>query len=95
MPTLIQGHNYLLLVSHFSGSGQSGYKLTFSGGTASITDSLQPALKAAEAVCSSVIGISLNKQMTCASLTSNGSDFTISPMPPGVQIAARRREYLQ
>jgi len=77
-----------LLVSHFSGSGQSGYKLTFSGGTASITDTTQPALAAAQAICNSIIGVRLNKSMTCASLTSTGSDFSITPMPPGIQIVS-------
>jgi gliding motility-associated-like protein len=86
MPTLIQGHNYLLLISHFLGSGQSGYQLSFGGGTASITDTLPPALAAANAICQSVIGIRLNKNMVCSSLTSTGSDFSISPLPPGVQI---------
>jgi gliding motility-associated-like protein len=88
MPTLIQGHNYLLLVSHYLGSGQSGYQLSFGGGTASITDTAQPAIAAAQEICQSVIGIRLNKNMTCASLTSTGSDFSISPMPPGVQISS-------
>jgi gliding motility-associated-like protein len=88
MPTLIQGHNYLLLVSHFSGSGQSGYQLTFSGGTASITDTTQPAIAKVNAICTSVIGVKLNKNMTCASLTAQGSDFTITPAVPGVQIAS-------
>ncbi|HUB61015.1 MAG TPA: gliding motility-associated C-terminal domain-containing protein [Puia sp.] len=88
MPDIIEGHNYLLLISHFSGSGQSGYKLSFSGGTASITDTTQPALASAQAICNSVIGLRLNKNMTCASLTSSGSDFSISPMPPGVQIVS-------
>jgi gliding motility-associated-like protein len=87
MPTLIQGHTYLLLVSHFTQT-QSGYSLTFTGGTASITDTTQPALKSAQAICNSVIGLRLNKNMTCASLTSSGSDFTISPTPPGIQIAS-------
>ena len=88
MPTLIQGHNYLLLISHFSGSGQSGYQLSFTGGTASITDTVQPSIAKVNAICTSVIGVKLNKNMTCASLTSSGSDFAISPLPPGVQVAA-------
>ena len=41
MPTLIEGHEYLLLVSHFSDS-QSGYSLSFGGGTANITDPVNP-----------------------------------------------------
>jgi gliding motility-associated-like protein len=86
MPTLIQGHNYLLLVSHYLGSGQSGYQLSFTGGTASITDTIQPALVNANAICQSVIGVKLNKNMTCASLTATGSEFNITPVVPGVQV---------
>ncbi|HEV3411178.1 MAG TPA: gliding motility-associated C-terminal domain-containing protein [Puia sp.] len=88
MPTLIQGHNYLLLISHFSGLGQSGYKLSFSGGTASITDTTKPALVSAQVICNSIIALKLNKHMTCASLTPTGSDFALSPTPPGVQIVS-------
>jgi len=88
MPSLIQGHNYLLLVSHFEGNGQSGYQLSFGGGTASITDTLKPAIAAAQEICQSVIGVRLNKNMICSSLTSTGSDFSISPMPPGMQISS-------
>jgi gliding motility-associated-like protein len=88
MPNLIQGHNYLLLVSHFLGSGQSGYQLSFTGGTASITDTLQPAIAAVNAICQSLIGVKLNKKMICGSLTPNGSDFSITPIPPGVQISS-------
>ena len=87
MPTLIQGHNYLLLVSHFTNSNQSGYSLVFSGGTASITDSTAPALKAVSPVCyGSTIWISLNKKMKCSSLAADGSDFTVSPLPAGVKV---------
>ena len=86
MPTLIQGHNYLLLISHFTPTGQSGYQLSFTGGTASITDTAQPALAKANAICTSVIGVTLNKNMTCASLTAAGTEFSISPAVPGVQI---------
>ena len=88
MPDLIQGHNYLLIISHFSGNGQSGYQLAFGGGTASITDTTQPALKKVTAVCSSVVGVALNKKMSCSSLTAAGSEFAISPMPPGVSIVS-------
>ena len=86
MPTLIQGHNYLLLISHFSGSDQSGYQLSFGGGTASITDTTPPALTGVKEVCRSIFQVTLNKKMSCASLAADGSDFSISPMPPGVQI---------
>lgn len=86
MPTLIQGHNYLLLISHFSGSGQSGYQLSFGGGTASITDTTQPALTKVNAICQSLLGVKLNKKMACSSLTATGSEFIITPAIPGVQV---------
>ena len=81
MPGLIVGHNYLLLISHFSGDSQSGYNLSFGhGGTASITDSVPPALKSVRAICDgSRIEVVLNKKMKCASLAADGSDFTVSP----------------
>ena len=44
MPNLIAGHEYLLLVSHFTDS-QSGYALSFGGGTAVITDPAEPHLQ--------------------------------------------------
>ncbi|MEO6730166.1 MAG: gliding motility-associated C-terminal domain-containing protein [Ferruginibacter sp.] len=79
MPTLVQGHEYILLISHFSDS-QSGYSLSFGGGTASITDPVNPALKAARAACDGrKIFVKLNKKMKCSSLAADGSDFSISP----------------
>lgn len=79
MPTLIQGHEYLLLLSNFSPS-QQGYKLSFGGGTASITDPKLPKLGSALAGCGGVkVGIKLNKKMKCNSIAANGSDFTLSP----------------
>ena len=79
MPTLILGHEYLLLVSHFSDS-QSGYSLSFGGGTANITDPVNPALLKARAPCDGTkITVKLNKKMKCKSLAANGSDFSISP----------------
>jgi gliding motility-associated-like protein len=79
MPQLIQGHNYLLLVSHFTNS-QDGYSLYFKGGTAVITDTTPPNLKGVDAFCDGIhISIYLNKKMKCNSLASDASDFTISP----------------
>jgi gliding motility-associated-like protein len=79
MPTLIEGHTYILLVSHFTDS-QSGYGLSFGGGTAVITDPTTPALKYAEASCSgNIIRLKLSKKIKCTSLAADGSDFTITP----------------
>ncbi|WP_276482731.1 gliding motility-associated C-terminal domain-containing protein [Paraflavitalea pollutisoli] len=78
-PSLIKGHTYLLLVSHYTDS-QSGYKLSFSGGTAVITDNKLPALENALAACQgSIIRVKLNKKMKCNSLAANGSDFLLKP----------------
>jgi gliding motility-associated-like protein len=78
MPSLIKGHEYLLLVSHFSNT-QAGYKLTFGGGTANITDSTTPHLREIYGRCDGKsIGVKLNKKMRCSTLASNGSDFYLS-----------------
>ena len=80
MPSLMKGHNYLLMISHFSGNDQSGYALSLSGGTAVITDSTQPRiLGASVGVCgATTITVALNKNMQCASLAADGSDFLLS-----------------
>ncbi|HEY4876962.1 MAG TPA: gliding motility-associated C-terminal domain-containing protein [Puia sp.] len=78
MPNLIKGHTYLLLISHYTNS-QSGYQLTFNGGTASITDPTIPVLQNATISCDAkTISLKLSKKVTCLSLTSNGSDFNLS-----------------
>ena len=78
MPTLKAGHEYILLVSHFTDS-QSGYSLSFSGGTASITDTTLPRLKSIGSSCDNkTLYVKLNKNMKCSSLASDGSDFEIS-----------------
>jgi hypothetical protein len=80
MPQISQGHEYILLISHFSGSDQSGYGLSFGGGTASITDPTIPGLGSARAICDGVkMTVKLNKKMKCSSLNADGSDFKITP----------------
>jgi len=79
MPTIIKGHQYLLLVSHFTSNNQSGYKLNFAGGTANISDPKIPELSAARVYCDGVnIIIRLNKKMRCNTLAKDGSDFILS-----------------
>jgi gliding motility-associated-like protein len=79
MPQLQVGRNYLLLISHFTNS-QSGYKLSFGGGTAVITDPTDPHLQKAEANCGGdVVRIRLSKKMKCSSITPAGSEFFITP----------------
>ena len=82
MPVLKLNHNYLLLVSHFTKfrPSEKGYQLSFGGGTASITDTLPPALKSVHTSCDATkIYIKTNKKMKCSSLAVDGSDFIISP----------------
>ena len=87
MPILQQGHIYLLLVSHFD-SSQSGYKLSFGGGTAVITDPLLPGLAKASASCDAAhIYIKINKPIKCSSIAPDGSDFNILPAAASVTAA--------
>jgi len=79
MPTIYQGHDYLLMISHFTQS-QSGYQLTFEGGTAVISDTTSPRVKQARAYCDgSSMFLVLSKEMRCSSLAPDGSDFVLSP----------------
>ena len=79
MPQLQAGHTYLLLVSHYTDS-QSGYALSFGGGTAVITDPSIPGFRTVEANCGGdVIRLGLRKKIKCSSIASNGSDFFITP----------------
>jgi gliding motility-associated-like protein len=93
-PNLIAGHNYILLVSHFTDS-QSGYSLSFGGGTANITDPLDPRLLSANAPCDGTeIRIRTNKKMKCNSLAANGSDFEVIS-PTGVVLNPTSASALQ
>jgi len=84
MPTLIQGHKYLLLISHFTNT-QSGYSLTFGGGTAVIKDPKLPDLLSASTGCNkAIVKIVLNKGMRCNSLADDGSDFSVASNPVSV-----------
>lgn len=78
MPTLQEGHEYLLLVSHFS-PGQSGYSLSFKGGTAGITDDVPAAVESTEGMCTgNSLYIKLDKPVKCSSIAEDGTDFSIS-----------------
>jgi gliding motility-associated-like protein len=80
LPTIIKDHNYILLISHYTDS-QSGYSLTFIGGsavTSIITDPLTPKMKAAKPVCDGKeLRIKMNKRMKCKTLAADGSDFKV------------------
>lgn len=86
MPTLIQGHIYLLLISHYTAT-QSGYQLTFNGGTGVITDPTIPALQKAYIQCDAqTIAVKTSKKMKCSSVDADGSDFSISD--PSVSVVS-------
>ena len=79
MPTIYKGHDYLLLVSHFS-DNQIGYQIRFAGGNAVISDTTAPKVKEVTAFCDgSTMNIVLSKRMRCNTLAIDGSDFTLSP----------------
>ncbi|MCO6498632.1 MAG: gliding motility-associated C-terminal domain-containing protein [Chitinophagaceae bacterium] len=78
MPQIIKGHTYILLVSHFTDT-QSGYSLSFTGGTAVITDPKDPELSTITPDCDGQkLYVKLNKKMKCSSLATDGSDFTLN-----------------
>ncbi|HEY6063643.1 MAG TPA: gliding motility-associated C-terminal domain-containing protein [Chitinophagaceae bacterium] len=79
MPNLVTGHEYILLISHFT-DGQSGYDLSFGGGTAVITDPKVPAMVSVSPDCNGQkLILKLNKNIKCNSLSANGSEFTVMP----------------
>lgn len=90
MPMLIKGHEYLLLISTFdSSSPMEGFTLNFEGGTAVISDPIEPKMETAKGECvGNEITIKLNKPVNCNSLTTTGSEFKILPAVASVVSAA-------
>jgi hypothetical protein len=86
MPFLIQGHEYLLVISHYLNPGETsevGYKLNFGGGTASIVNPVVPIIQSAYGVCDGTqIVVKLSKKVKCSSLAADGSDFSVSGTVP-------------
>jgi gliding motility-associated-like protein len=79
LPNLIAGHTYILMISNFSNS-QQGYKLSFGGGTAVITDSKEPLMQQVRTNCGGdELRLKLNKKMKCSSIAANGSDVVAFP----------------
>ena len=88
MPNLIEGHTYLLLISHHDDGTQSGFKLSFKGGTAVITNPATPAFFSANANCDGTqIRLKLTKKMTCKSIAPDGSDFEIQGLSGAINSA--------
>jgi gliding motility-associated-like protein len=78
MPKLLKGHEYLLLVTHPSGT-QSGYSLVFTGGTAVINDPVLPDFLSVLVSCDKkTLTVGITKFILCSSVASDGSDFSIT-----------------
>ena len=87
MPNIVLGHEYLLLISHYDGTSQSGYDLSYpvgaQGGTASIVNPLVPKIQNAIGVCDGTeIVVTINKRINCATVARDGSDFSINGPTP-------------
>lgn len=79
MPNIVAGRDYLLMVTNWTSGSTDGYQLSFEGGTAGITDPLEPHLKNATAACDGIqVRVKFNKRMKCTSLAADGSDFRIN-----------------
>lgn len=79
MPAITVGHDYLLVVNNFSNTGQ-GYNLSFSGGTAVLSDNQLPTVTAVGPVgCNtSQIKVQFSEDILCSSVTPTGSEFVIT-----------------
>jgi gliding motility-associated-like protein len=79
LQSVFAGEKYILIVVNFS-SGASGYTLNFTGGTASISESLPIDFANANANCANnKITVKLNRTVKCNSIAANGTDFSLSP----------------
>ncbi|MFN8253662.1 MAG: gliding motility-associated C-terminal domain-containing protein [Ferruginibacter sp.] len=79
MPSIIAGHDYLLMVGCNDNAAQ-GYTLTVGGGTAIISNGGTPVIKAGAFSCDNKeILVSFSKKILCSSIAADGSDFNILP----------------
>jgi len=77
------GNDYMLMVNKWTQFGL-GYSLTFSGGTAVITDNTPPVISSVTTVgCNTtLLRVVFSKDIRCSSVTPTGSEFSISPAGP-------------
>lgn len=75
------GDVYLIMINNFGykGNPSSGFTINFSGSTATFNNNNPPVFQAIGNPCTNSTHaiIILNKPVTCASIASNGSDFSI------------------
>ncbi len=83
LATLKAGHDYMLMVNKWTTSGL-GYSLSFTGGTAVITDPTVPVINSVAPVdCRRLsIKVVFSKDIKCSSVTPSGSEFSFSPPGP-------------
>ena len=76
---VLAGQEYLLMVNNFSNSG-AGYNLSFTGGTAVVTNNVAPTITSVTtAGCnSSQLKVTFSEDILCSSITSTGSEFSIA-----------------
>jgi gliding motility-associated-like protein len=79
---LVTGGDYLLMVTNYSNSG-TGYNLSFTGGTALLTNVAPPTVTSvAQVGCNpSQIKVNFSEDILCTSLTISGSEFIINNGP--------------
>jgi len=89
MPTLVAGHDYLLMVTNWSNSGL-GYNLVFGGGTAVLTDNLLPSITSVGIVgCDPTkLKIVFSEDILCSSLAPLANEITISGGPHTITAVA-------
>lgn len=79
MPVIRQGRTYLLMVVNQSNAAGT-FQLTVTGGSAVISDALDPKADLARANCDGRrIFLRMSKKITCNSIAADGSDFFIGP----------------
>ena len=93
MENILTGHDFLLMVTNWSNSG-NGCTLDFFGGTAIISDPVPPEMIRVEPNCSAnAIKVGFSKDVRCTSVTSSGSEFSIqpggSPLPESVPVVVQ------
>lgn len=83
LATIYAGNDYLLMVNRYSNS-PFGYTLKFAGGTAIITDPALPVVNnvTTDGCHRSVLKVTFSKDISCSSVTANGSEFSIPPAGP-------------
>lgn len=79
------GTTYALIIDNYTGD-ENGYDLDFDG-TAQIFDVTSPTLTSATYGCSNQITVTFSEPISCSSIASDGSDFSVSWSGPTITAA--------